>query len=65
MYYKCVKFHKNPISQLGGVAFTRYMDEWTDGRTDRVIPIYPPNFVCGGYNESALVDSDLLYTGVL
>jgi hypothetical protein len=19
-----------------------------DGRTDRVIPIYPPNFVCGG-----------------
>jgi hypothetical protein len=43
-YYKCVKFHKNPISGLGGVAFTRYMN----GRTDRVIPIYPPNFVCGG-----------------
>ena len=53
MYYKCVKFHKNPISGLGGVALTRYMD----GRTDRVIPIYPPppNFVCGGvcggYND--------------
>jgi hypothetical protein len=29
MYYKCVKFHKNPISGLGGVALTRYMD----GRT--------------------------------
>jgi hypothetical protein len=25
VYYKCVKFHKNPISRLGGVAFTRYM----------------------------------------
>jgi hypothetical protein len=22
-YYKCVKFHKNPISRLGGVALTR------------------------------------------
>jgi hypothetical protein len=39
VYYKCVKFHKNPISGLGGVALTRYMDGWTD----RVIPIYPPN----------------------
>jgi hypothetical protein len=29
VYYKCVKFHKNPISLLGGVALTRYMD----GRT--------------------------------
>jgi hypothetical protein len=24
VYYKCVKFHKNPISGLGGVAITRY-----------------------------------------
>jgi hypothetical protein len=23
-YYNCVKFHKNPISRLGGVALTRY-----------------------------------------
>ena len=38
-YYNCVKFHKNPISCLGGVVLTRYMD----GRMDRVIPIYPPN----------------------
>ena len=22
MYYNCVKFHKNPISRLGGVALT-------------------------------------------
>jgi hypothetical protein len=29
VYYKCVKFHKNLISDLGGVALTRYMD----GRT--------------------------------
>jgi hypothetical protein len=25
VYYNCVKFHKNPISRLGGVALTRYM----------------------------------------
>jgi hypothetical protein len=25
VYYKCVKYHKNPISRLGGVALTRYM----------------------------------------
>ena len=25
---------------------------WTDRRTDRVIPIYPPKyFLCGGYNK--------------
>jgi hypothetical protein len=24
VYYKCVKFHKNPMSGLGGVALTRY-----------------------------------------
>jgi hypothetical protein len=24
VYYKCVKFHKNPISRLGRVALTRY-----------------------------------------
>jgi hypothetical protein len=23
-YYNCGKFHKNPISRLGGVALTRY-----------------------------------------
>ena len=45
VYYKCVKFHKNPISRLGGVALTRYMD----GQGDSYIP--PPNFVCGGYNK--------------
>ena len=25
VYYNCIKFHKNPISCLGGVALTRYM----------------------------------------
>ena len=24
VYYNCVKFHKNPISRIGGVALTRY-----------------------------------------
>jgi hypothetical protein len=32
--HKCVKFDKNPISGLGGVALTRYMDGRIDGRTD-------------------------------
>jgi hypothetical protein len=48
VYYKCVKFHKNPISGLGGVVLTRYMDGWTDGQGDSYIP---PNFVCGGYKK--------------
>ena len=47
MYYKCVKFHKNPISGLG-VALTRYMDGRTDRRTDGVIPIYPLTLLVGG-----------------
>jgi hypothetical protein len=25
VYYNCVKFHKNSIGSLVGVAFTRYM----------------------------------------
>jgi hypothetical protein len=25
VHYNCVKFHKNSISSLGGVALTRYM----------------------------------------
>ena len=35
------------MSRLGGVALTRYMD----GRTDRVIPIYPPKLCLRGYKE--------------
>ena len=45
VYYKCVKFHKNPISRLGGVALTRYMDERTDGQGDSYIP---PKLCLGG-----------------
>jgi hypothetical protein len=37
VYYKCAKFHKNPISGLGGVALTRYMDGRTDGQGDSYI----------------------------
>jgi hypothetical protein len=51
VYYKCVKFHKNPISRLGGVALTRYMDGRMDRQGDSYIP--PQNFVCGGYNKRA------------
>jgi hypothetical protein len=51
VYYKCVKFHKNPISRLGGVALTRYMDGRMDRQGDSYIP--PQNFVCGGHNKRA------------
>jgi hypothetical protein len=51
MYYKCVKFHKNPISRLGGVVLTRYMDGWTDGQTDRQDDSYIPGR--GMYHVSA------------
>jgi hypothetical protein len=37
--------HKNPISGLGGVALTRYMD----GQADSYIP--PQTLFAGGYNE--------------
>jgi hypothetical protein len=46
VYYKCANFHINPISGLGGVALTRYMDGWTGW-----FLYTPPNFVCRGYNE--------------
>ena len=46
VYYKCVKFHKNPISRLGGVAFTRYMVGQTDGQGDSYIP--PQTLFVGG-----------------
>ena len=46
MYYKCVKFHQNPISRLGGVALTRYMDGRTDGQGDSYIP--PQTLFAGG-----------------
>ena len=49
MYYKCVKFHKNPISGLGGVALTRYMDGQTDGQGNSYIP--PQTLFAGGYNN--------------
>ena len=46
VYYKCVKFHKNPISRLGGVALTRYMD----GRTGWFLYryMYPPQILLAG-----------------
>ena len=51
MYYKCVKFHKNPISGLGGIALTRHMD---DGRMDGQGDSYVPPKLClreGGYKN--------------
>ena len=46
MYYNCVKFHKNSISNLVGVALTRYMDGRTDGQGDSYIP--PQTLFAGG-----------------
>jgi hypothetical protein len=46
VYYKCVKFHKNPISRLGGVALTRYMDGRRDERTDGQGDSYIPPKLC-------------------
>jgi hypothetical protein len=46
VYYKCAKFHKNPISGLGGVALTRNMDRRTDGRTDGQGDSYIPPKLC-------------------
>jgi hypothetical protein len=45
VYYKCVMFHKNPISGLGGVALTRYMD----GRGDSYIP--PQTLIAGSIKK--------------
>jgi hypothetical protein len=64
VYYKCAKFHKNPISRLGGVALTRYMDGLTDvrrdgrtdGWTDRMIPLYLQNLFAGGIIRLCLVE---------
>ena len=48
VYYKCVKFHKNPISGLGGVALTKYMDEWGDSY------ITPKLCSCGGMGKKTI-----------
>ena len=53
VYYKCAKFHKNPISHLGGVALTRYMDGRTDGQGDSYIP--PQTLFAGGITTSTIV----------
>ena len=59
VYYKYVKFHKNPLSGFGGVALTSYMDGRTDGRMDRVIPIYPPQTLFAGGIIKVLPLSDI------
>jgi hypothetical protein len=53
MYNMCAKFYQNPCINLGGVGGTNLClrtDRQTDGETDRLIPVYPPNFVAGGTN---------------
>jgi hypothetical protein len=50
VYYKCEKFHKNPISGLGGVVLTRYMDGRTNGQGDSYI--HPQTLFAGGIINS-------------
>ena len=38
---------------IAKVKFT--LDRQTDRQTDRVIPKYPQNFVCRGYNKASAV----------
>ena len=40
------------VSWKSNKRFRRSCAYKVHGRTDRVIPIYPPNFVCGGYNNN-------------
>ena len=57
MYYNCVKFHKNSISSLVGVALTRYMDGRTDGQGDSYIPSQTlfAGGIIKGYTEYSII----------
>ena len=48
----CVKLYPDRTREYEVMARTRC--EQTDGQRDRVIPIYPPNIVCRGYNDIVL-----------
>ena len=48
MYNMCAKFHQNPCINLGGVGGTNLCL-----RTDRLTPVYPPNFVAEGIIKGA------------
>ena len=45
------------IQKLWSRLSLLWTDRRTDGQTDRVIPIYPQNFVCGGIKNTAAVSS--------
>ena len=47
----CTKYGKNPSWTVDATGRTWKVNGQTDGQTDRVNPIYPPNFVAGGYNK--------------
>ena len=44
----CTKYGKNPSWTVDATGRTRKGNRQTDGQTDRVNPIYPPNFVARG-----------------
>ena len=46
--YLCIKFEVTSFSTLEVMPQTRFRDARMDGQTDRVTPVYPPNFVYGG-----------------
>ena len=65
MYHKCVQFHNNPISGLGGILLTRYMDGrtdvtdgWTDGQVDSYVP--PQTFFAGDIIKPTQFENDVV-----
>jgi hypothetical protein len=65
VYHKCVQFHNNPISGLGGILLTRYMDGrtdvtdgWTDGQVDSYVP--PQTFFAGDIIKPTQFENDVV-----
>ena len=51
MYTKIMyKFQSSMCKTVGEKVWTK-LCPWTDGRTAMVIPVYPPQLHCGGYNN--------------
>lgn len=56
-------YHSRNLSCFYSLAntFCTILYRQTDGRMDKVIPIYPPNFVCGGIKNGKKINSLHLY----
>ena len=61
MSNQCTNFQKNSCTQnmrkqnhVHKSGTDRQTFKQTKGQTDRVKPVYPTNFVCGGYHQSTM-----------